>query len=88
VYVGERRPTVPRPPRELQGFLRVELAPGETKQVSVPLTVRSFSYFDVGKGKWHANPGRYTVELAESSADIRASVEVTLPRSLDVSVSE
>ena len=88
VYVGERRPTVPRPPRELRGFLRVELAPGETKQVSVPLTVRSFSYFDVGKGKWHANPGRYTVDLAESSADIRASVEVTLPRSLDVSVSE
>ena len=38
VYVGERRPTVPRPPRELRGFARVELAPGETKQVSVPLT--------------------------------------------------
>jgi beta-glucosidase len=88
VYVGERRPTVPRPPRELRGFSRVELAPGETKQVSVPLTARSFSYFDVGKGDWHANAGRYAVELAESSADVRASVEVTLPHALDVSVSE
>lgn len=88
IYVGAVEQPVPRPKRELKGFARVELEPGETKHVTMPLDVRSFAYFDVkGKG-WRADVGRYTIELARSSESIEARAEVKLPRTLKIAVGE
>ena len=47
VYVGEPHPAVPRPVKELKGFAKVELKPGETRRVSVTLDRRAFAYYDV-----------------------------------------
>ena len=55
VYVGPRNPAVPRPAKELKGFSKVELKPGESKQVSVTLNPRSFSYYDVNSLQWKAD---------------------------------
>lgn len=66
VYVGDPHPKVARPIRELKGFERVELAPGETKHVTVPLDARSFAYYDVGGKKWVVDPGKFTVEVGDS----------------------
>jgi len=84
VYVGETNPKVPRPSRELKGFARVDLAPGETKHVSVPLAARAFTYYDVGAKHWHADAGTYSIQVGRSFEDIQQRSEVNLPSALDV----
>ncbi len=84
VYVSESDPKVPRPPQELKGFSRVELAPGETKHVSVPLNPRAFSYYDVGGKHWHADGGKYTVNVGRSSEDVVLHADVAISSAYDV----
>jgi beta-glucosidase len=88
IYVAPGKTRVPRPVRELKGFARVELAPGEGRTMSVALDGRSFAYFDVANERWQADAGRYSVELGRSSEDIRAKVDVTLPKALTIAVTE
>jgi beta-glucosidase len=71
VYVGDSHAPVPRPPKELKGFARVSLRPGESKEVTVKLDSRSFSYYDVVRHGWHAAPGEFDVLVGASSADVR-----------------
>jgi len=71
VYVGEAHPSVLRPVKELKGFARVDLRPGETKEVSLTLDRRAFAYFDVQRHDWVANPGDFSVSVGSSSADMR-----------------
>jgi beta-glucosidase len=86
VYVAPPKSRVPRPVRELKGFARVELAPGETRTISVPLDARSFTYYDVANRAWKADAGRYAIELGRSSEDIRGKADVRLSRALSVDV--
>jgi beta-glucosidase len=88
LYIGGIDPRVPRPKRELKGFQRVVLAPGETKRVTLPLDARSFAYFDVKSGNWRADAGLYTVEIARSAEDIQASARVRLQRTRQIPVSD
>jgi len=88
LYVGEDSPTVARPVKELKGFERVMLEPGETKTVTLELNPRSFAYFDTKSNEWHANAGNYTLFLGESSEKIAQKVMVKLPQPLVVSVKE
>jgi beta-glucosidase len=71
VYLHQERPSVDRPPKELKGFSRVELAPGESRRVTVDLDQAAMSYFDPARGDWVAEPGRFEVLVGSSSADIR-----------------
>ena len=71
VYVGDTHSSVPRPPKELKGFSKVFLQPGETKRVSIPLDARSFSYYDVKSRAWKAEPGSFNIFVASSAADIK-----------------
>jgi beta-glucosidase len=84
VYVAEAAPSVPRPPKELKGFSRVELAPGETKHVSVPLNARAFTFYDVSGKHWHADAGKYSVEVGRSSEDLPLHADVTLSGAYDI----
>ncbi|MGA8506049.1 MAG: glycoside hydrolase family 3 C-terminal domain-containing protein [Candidatus Sulfotelmatobacter sp.] len=84
VYVSEAQPTVPRPPKELKGFSRVELAPGETKHVTVTLSPRAFTFYDATPKHWHADAGKYTVEVGRSSEEIPLHADITLPGAYDV----
>jgi beta-glucosidase len=84
VYVSEAEPTVPRPPKELKGFSRVELAPGETKQVTVRLSPRAFTFYDATGKHWHADAGKYTVEVGRSSEEVPLHADITLPGAYDV----
>ncbi len=70
VYVGDRRFSVPRPKKELKGFAKVSLAPGETRQVTVKLDRRAFAYYDVKKHDWKVEPGDFDVYVARSAAQI------------------
>lgn len=71
LYVGDSDASVPRPVKELKGFAKVSLQPGETKQVTLSLDRRAFSYFDVTKHDWRAEPGDFAILIGSSSADIR-----------------
>jgi len=78
LYVQDTRPRVDKPVRELKGFAKVFLAPGETQTVTFTLTPRSFAYFDVSGKQWRADAGDYTVEIGASSRDIRQSAPLKL----------
>ena len=78
VYVHDRQSGLARPPKELKGFAKVELQPGETKTVSVPLDFRSFAYYHPGYGQWITEDGEFDILVGASSADIRCRALVTL----------
>jgi len=78
VYVHEHESKLIRPPKELKGFVKVELQPGETKTVSVVLDFRAFSYFHPGYNRWIAEEGKFDILIGASSADIRCTETVTL----------
>lgn len=79
VYVGDPSATVERPVRELKGFARVFLRPGETRPIAVQLNRRSFAYWDVASHGWKVDPGRFTVSVGDSSANLPLHADLTLP---------
>lgn len=76
VYVADTHTEVPRPPKELKGFAKVHLAPGETRRVSVQLDRRSFAYYDVDRGGWAVTPGVFEILVGRSSEDIELRREL------------
>ena len=79
VYVGARRAPLPRPAKELKGFAKVALKPGETKRVSVVLDQRALSYYAVTVSQWRAEAGDYDILVGRSSAQIELRGQLTLP---------
>jgi len=71
LYIGDAHASVPRPLKELKGFAKVALQPGETKRVTLSLDRRAFSFYDVNKKDWSAEPGSFTISVGASSEDIR-----------------
>jgi beta-glucosidase len=80
LYVGESHPSVPRPVKELKGFAKVKLKPGETKRVTLRLDRRAFSFYDVKKGDWTAEAGEFTILVGGSSDNIQLRDKFTLTR--------
>ena len=78
LYVNQPVPTVDRPVRELKGFKRVDLQPGQAETVSFTVTARDLAYFDVSGMQWKADPGAYEVEIGASSRDIRLKKQFLL----------
>jgi len=70
LYVGDPHASVPRPVKELKGFSKVWLDPGETERVTLSLDRRAFSFYDVKKHEWNAEPGAYTILVGSSSTQI------------------
>ncbi len=80
VYVSDDHAKVARPARELKGFERVELAPGETKHVSVTLDARSFAYYDVANKHWTIDPGKFGIHVGDSVESLPLEASVSLSR--------
>jgi len=78
LYVGDSHASVPRPVRELKGFAKVLLKPGETKSVTISLDQRAFSYYDVSTGAWRAEPGDFSILVGSSSSQIELLGSLTL----------
>jgi beta-glucosidase len=81
IYVGEDHPVVPRPAKELKGFARVNLHPGQTQRVKVLLDSRAFSYFDAGAHVWRVEPGQFHVFVGRSvdQTELTGTVTPTPP---------
>ena len=71
LYVHDVECSVPRPVKELKGFAKVELAPGETKRITFRLTERDLAFYSVATKRWVAEPGDFDILVGSSSRDIR-----------------
>jgi beta-glucosidase len=78
LYVRPRGPSLERPVKELKGFVKVALAPGEARSVSMILDERAFSYYDPRKKSWVAEAGAYDLLIGASAADIELQATVRL----------
>lgn len=81
LYVAPPAGDVIRPVRELKGFEKIFLAPGESKTVSFVLSKRAFSYYDTQIGEFRAPSGEYGIEIGASSRNILQSAAVMLTES-------
>jgi beta-glucosidase len=70
LYLADVDATVPRPPKELKGFARVELEPGENRTVEIELGPEALEFFDMDTGEWTSEPGEFRVLVGSSSRDI------------------
>ena len=70
LYVGDKVSSVIRPVKELKGFEKVALNPGETKTVSFNLGKRAFAYYNTEIKDWHVETGEFDILIGKSSRDI------------------
>jgi beta-glucosidase len=80
LYVGDSHASVPRPVKELKAFAKVNLKPGETRRVTLRLERRAFSFYDVQKKDWSAEPGEFAILVGGSSDSIQLQGKFTLAR--------
>jgi beta-glucosidase len=78
VYTGLEDSAVSRPVRELKAFANVALAAGESREVTLRVRRSDLAYWDVRVDGWVVESGTYRVDVAASSRDIRATVEVAV----------
>jgi beta-glucosidase len=80
LYVHDAHPRLARPDKELKGFRKIFLKPGEKQRVSIPLDQGSFAFYDSDRRAWVAEPGEFTILVGSSSRDIRLQDKFTLRR--------
>lgn len=78
IYVSDIKSSLPRPLKELKGFDKVTLKPGETKTVSVTLDESAFSYYDPTVKAWVVEPGKFDILVGAASDDVRTKVQITI----------
>ena len=78
LYIADPQASVDRPAKELKGFEKVWLNPGESKKVSFTIDASALSYYDMNRSAWYAEPGEFQALLGSTSSDIRANVTFTL----------
>ncbi|HEY1647086.1 MAG TPA: glycoside hydrolase family 3 C-terminal domain-containing protein [Terracidiphilus sp.] len=78
LYVSDPSAKVDRPERELKGFQKLRLSPGETKHVTLNLDARSFSYWDESAHKWAIDPGKFVLRVGDSSENTPLETAITL----------
>ncbi len=84
IYVHDHKSSLVRPPKELKGFAKVELQPGETKTVTLALDFRAFAYYHPAYKQWISEDGEFDILIGASSADIRCTQTVTLQSTLEL----
>jgi beta-glucosidase len=78
VYVHDKVASVLRPLRELKGFSKVDLKPGESRTLTVHLDRHAFEYFDPDQKQWVLEPGEFEIQVGKSSRDIQLAEGVSL----------
>ncbi len=78
IYVSDLKSTVVRPAKELKGFEKVSLLPGESKRISILLDESSFAYYDVIDERFKVEPGAFIISVGPSSAELPLQSTITL----------
>lgn len=69
VYIGDPSATIKRPAKELKGFRKVRLAPGDEQHVSIILDWRAFAYWSPSKNDWRIDSGNFDIFVGDSAED-------------------
>ena len=80
VYVSDNHLKAPHAERQLKGFQRVELAPGDTRHVSITLDPHAFAWYDTGAKKWTIDPGKFTVHVGDNVDSLPLHTDLELTR--------
>jgi beta-glucosidase len=78
LYIGDEKCSVERPLKELKGFRKVALNPGETKTVTFDIMPEDLQFFSEAQHKWVAEPGKFKAYVCASSEDVRGTSEFEL----------
>ncbi len=78
LYVSAPGVAIDRPVKELKGFRKVEVGPGETVEVSIGVHASDLGYFDAARHEWVVEPGEYEALVGSSSADIRSRIRFSI----------
>lgn len=78
LYISDLKSSLPRPVKELKGFEKISLKPGETKTVSITVDKAALSFFDDKKHEWIAEPGDFEALIGASSANIKTKTAFKL----------
>jgi len=84
LYVAKPETKIIRPLKELKGFAKVELEPGQEKAVTIELNKRSFAYYNTAIKDWHVESGDYHILIGASSADIRLQTTVSVTSTVKI----
>ena len=78
LYINDVESSVERPNKELKGFEKVSLAPGESKKVEFRINTKQLSFYDIETRKFKAEHGKFTALIGTSSKDIKQKKEFIL----------
>jgi beta-glucosidase len=81
LYIEDVESSLPRPPKELKGFIKVALEPGERRRVRIALDLKAFMFFHPGHGGWLAERGEFRIRIGSSSQDLRLCASFQLAES-------
>ena len=74
LYIRDVKSSLPRPVKELKGFQKVTLAPGEQRDITFTIDKSILSYYDDSKGEWVMEPGCFEALVGASACDIKSKV--------------
>lgn len=78
LYIRDHESSIPRPVKELKGFEKIQLDPGESKQITILLDKMDFSFWSPQFREWKAEPGMFSILIGSSLAEIHLETEVEL----------
>lgn len=78
LYISDKKSSLPRPVKELKGFKKINLAPGEEQEISFTIDKEALSFYDDNRSEWIAEPGKFEAIIAASATDIRGIVPFEL----------
>lgn len=78
LYISDLKSSSPRPVKELKGFSKIQLAPGETQEVTFLVDKQALSFFNDSRHEWVAEPGKFEAQIAASATDIKSKVTFEL----------
>ncbi len=87
IYIGQEKPIIFKPTKELKAFKKVELEPGEEKIVNIVLPRETFEYYNVETKKWSIEEGEYSILVGKSSEDIVLKQKINI-KSNDKNISK
>ena len=82
IYIADPESTLPRPRKELKGFVKVFVKAGDSERASVPLERDALSFYDERRGAWVAEAGKFDVLVAASSVDVRLEGRFELSKTI------
>ena len=84
LYIGDETGKVMRPVKELKGFDKISLEPGEEREVSFTIKAQDLQYYDESISNWNVASGKFKAYIGSSSKDIRSTVSFTYKNNLTV----